>query len=110
MTILDLVIALSPPPADAPEEVLASYEMRCDALGRQRVSGDLTNPFDELLREDVQWYLEESWKWPYGEFLERAQQMEQRLEQMGQTFYAALFDTADAQRIVQPWNLQPLQQ
>jgi hypothetical protein len=29
--------------------------MRCDTFGRQRVSGDLTNPFDELLREDVQW-------------------------------------------------------
>jgi len=54
MTTLDLVIALSPPLTDAPEEVLATYEMRCDTLGRQRVSGDLTNPFDELLREDVQ--------------------------------------------------------
>ncbi|PDV98645.1 hypothetical protein CJ255_21845, partial [Candidatus Viridilinea mediisalina] len=78
----------------------------CPMLGRQRATGLLYDPMDATLREDLAWYLEESWRWPFGEFAERAQQLEARMEQVGRAFFAALFATAAGQQIFQPWNVQ----
>ncbi|MEI6180301.1 MAG: hypothetical protein WCP31_06070 [Chloroflexales bacterium] len=107
MTLLDLVITLTEPPKDAPPDTLAQYELTCPALGRQHANGLLVDPLDAPTRAELRWYLEESWLWPFDQFAERARQLEQRLEPLGHAFYTALFDTVEAQRIVQPWQLQP---
>jgi hypothetical protein len=39
---LDLVIALTPPPADAPPETPARFELHCPTFGRRRAEGLLT--------------------------------------------------------------------
>lgn len=107
--IIDLVIALNPPAAAAPPDTLAEFDLSCPAFGGQHARGLLTNPFDDSLRSDLQWYLEESWMWPFAEFAQRAAQIEGRLERLGQALFDhVLRSTPQAQMITQSWNLQPL--
>src|SRR5260370_34800295 len=70
---LDLSILFNAPSADTPAEVLARIEIRCDQLGLFHSGDVLLNPLTKEERENLQWYLEENWKWPYEGFAERGQ-------------------------------------
>jgi len=67
--VLDLSVTFTPPPAGEGPDVLASITLRCDALGLSHSGGLLTDPLTKQEREDLQWYLEKYWQWPYEGFL-----------------------------------------
>jgi tetratricopeptide (TPR) repeat protein len=102
-TVLDLSVTLTAPPANADPKVLASIALRCDMLGLSHSGDLLTDPLSEQERQDLRWYLEEYWQWPYEQFLTRGQQVEALLPEIGKRLYNALFDSREADRIVQKW-------
>jgi len=108
--ILDLAVTLTVPPTGAAPEVLASIALRCDALGLSHSGDLLSDPLTRQEREDLQWYLEEYWQWPFEQFLTRGQAVEDLLPQIGQRLYTALFGSREADRIVQDWLRQPEKQ
>jgi tetratricopeptide (TPR) repeat protein len=70
-------------------------------------TGDLfTDPLSQIERDDLSWYLEEYWKWPYLEFAERGKRVEALLDDVGRRFYHALFGSREAQNIIQAWQQQ----
>src|SRR5215469_4317409 len=74
--VLDLSVTLTPPPAGGDPKILASIALRYDALGLAHFGDLLTDPLTSQERKDLQWYLEEYWRWPYEGFLSRGQQIE----------------------------------
>ena len=73
---LDLSITLTPPPADSLPEVLATITLRCDPLGLSHTGDLLKDPLASQEREDLRWYLEEYWQWPFEGFAERGKRVE----------------------------------
>jgi tetratricopeptide (TPR) repeat protein len=104
MTTLDLVIALSPPPADAPEEVLAQIALRYDAEGLQQSGALLADPLSDTEREDLRWYLEHYWRWPFDQFKERGKNVEDLLVEVGKRLYQQVFTGDTARDILQAWR------
>src|SRR5690242_8117556 len=102
--MLDLHLTLRAPPAGAAPETIASLEVRCDALGLSPVSGLLSDPLKDGEREQLRWYLEEYWKWPFEQFKERAKGIERLLGEIGQRFYQQLSFNTNADRILQAWS------
>jgi len=99
--LADLYITLTKPPADSPPNVIASIALRYASLNH---AGDLlTDPLIPKERNDLRWYLEEYWKWPYYEFVQRARQVEALLPELGKRLYHAVFGSHEADRIVQRW-------
>ena len=129
---LDLCVTLMQPPHGSPPSVLAAILLQCEQLGLSSSgdllfdaaidwkseqnkefglssSGDLLfDPLPADDRENLRWYLEEYWKWPYEHFLERGKQIEARLPKIGRQLYNAVFGSTSAQIILQAWRLQPL--
>src|SRR5260370_42576044 len=104
---LKLNVMLTPPPAGSPPDMLASVSLQLEAFGLSH-SGDLLhNPLSEDVGERLRWYLEEYWKWPYEQFRERAQEIEEVLPELGKSMYRSVFGSPDAQKVVQAWRLQP---
>jgi tetratricopeptide (TPR) repeat protein len=106
-TVLDLFVTLTPPPPGADPGALASIALRCDALGLAHSGDLLTDPLTSQERQDLQWYLEEYWQWPYEGFLSRGKQIETLLPQVGKRLYNSLFGSREADRIAQKWLAQP---
>jgi tetratricopeptide (TPR) repeat protein len=104
---LNLNIILTPPPAGSLPETLASVSLQVDALGLSHTGDLLETPLKEGEENSLRWYLEEYWKWPYEQFRERGEEIEELLPVLGKRIYQAVFGSASAQRVVQPWNLQP---
>ena len=103
---LRLIIELKPLHPSVPD-VLASITLRYDELSC--AAGMLTTAAT-LSKEEIKeldWYLEEYWQWPYEQFKERAKRIEHHLAVIGRRLYHAVFGTAEAQQLVQSWNLQP---
>src|SRR5947209_5630176 len=107
--LLDLSITLTPPPAGTPPEVLATITLRCDPLGLSHTGDRLTDPLTQPEREELRWYLEEYWKWPFEGFAQRGQQVEALLPLVGKRLYDAVFGSREADRIVQDWLKQTRQ-
>jgi hypothetical protein len=107
--LYDLCLTLTPPPADALAGVIANVELRCDALGFHQPIAlpPLADPFTPAERDELTWYLETYWQWPYEEFARRGQRVEQLLTEAGQRLYLAVFGSAQAMAAVQPWRLLP---
>jgi len=105
--LLDLSITLTPTPAEAPANVLASMMLRCEALGLYYEAGLLTDPLTPQEHADLRWYLEEYLQWPYAEFASRGKRIEARLADMGKRLYQTVF--GGALDLVQSWQLQPAQ-
>src|SRR5258706_8923868 len=103
--LLDLSITFDPPPTEAAPEIIASITLRCEALGLTLPGGLLTDPITRQEREELLWYLEEYWKWPFYEFAEGGKQVEELLADIGKRLYQAVF--GHAMSIVEPWRLQP---
>jgi tetratricopeptide (TPR) repeat protein len=104
--VLDLSVTFTPPPAGADPDVLASITLRYDAQGLTHTDDLLTNPLSKQEQADLQWYLEEYWKWPYEGFLSRGKQVEALLPQIGKRLYKAVFGTVEANSVLQAWRLQ----
>src|SRR5215470_11951938 len=100
--VLDLSVILTPPPAGESPDVLASIALHDNVLGLSHSGDLLRNPFlTPQEREDLQWYLEEYWQWPYEGFLSRGKQIETLLPEIGQRLYKSLFGSPQADRILQ---------
>ncbi len=110
--LLDLSITLTPPPrkrrkAAASAEVIASITVRCDALGLTQTGDLLTDPLTKQDREELRWYLEEYWQWPYEQFLTHGKRVEALLPQLGKRLYESVFKSTRARDILQAWRLHP---
>ena len=104
---LDLSIMLLQPPSDSPTDVIAGITLRCDALGLSHFGDLLRDPLTPQKRDDLRWYLEEYWKWPYEGFALRGKQVEDLLVEVGKRLYEAAFGNDSAKGIVQAWQRQP---
>lgn len=102
--VLDLSIVFTPPPPASPSEILAHFAVRCDSLGLSHTGEAFTDPLTKSERDDLRWYLEEYWQWPYLEFAERGKRVEALLSDVGRRFYQALFGSSEAQNIFQIWQ------
>ena len=102
--LLDLAITLTPPPNDAQPDVIAGISLNsAQPLGLNH-SGDLLHdPLTQQERDDLRWYLEEYWKWPYEGFAQRAKGVEALLPALGKRLYESVFGSRQADRIVQKW-------
>jgi hypothetical protein len=89
--ILDLSITLTQPPSGSPPEVLAGVTVACDILGLRHTGDMLIDPLTQREREDLRWYLEEYWKWPYLGFAARGKQVEALLADVGKRLYNTVF-------------------
>jgi len=107
--LLDLSITLTPPPVGSPPEAIASIQLRCDQLGLQHEGDLLADPLTAKEREQIRWYLEEYWEWPYEQFLERGKKIEALLPALGKRLYHTVFGSVGAVSVLQAWRLQPLQ-
>src|SRR6266699_1827962 len=107
---LNMNIILKPPPEGAPPETLASVSLQVEALGLNYTGDLLQNPLTEGEEERLRWYLEEYWKWPYEQFRERGEEIEELLPAFGRRIYRAVFGSPSAQGVVQAWRLQPATQ
>src|SRR6266487_1606083 len=102
--LLDLAITLTPPGKGKKQsKAIATIALNCAELGLNH-SGDLLNdPLTQQERDDLRWYLEEYWKWPYEGFAQRAKGVEELLPKLGKRLYEAVFGSRQADRIVQKW-------
>lgn len=105
--LLDLSITLIQPPAGSPPEVLANLTLHCDPLGLTYTGGVLTDPLTDQERQELHWYLEEYWKWPYEQFRERGEHIEHLLPILGRRLYKAVFGSIEVRDVLQAWRLQP---
>src|SRR5690348_12345977 len=101
--LLDLAITLTSPPNYAEPDVIANIALNCAQLGLNH-SGDLLHdPLTQQERNDLRWYLEEYWKWPFEGFAQRAKSVEKLLPKLGERLYESVFGSRQADRIVQKW-------
>ena len=106
--LLDLAITLTPPPAGSPPEAIASITLRSSDPQGLTYTGDLLNdPISQKERDELRWYLEEYWKWPYEQFLARGKQVEALLPEIGKRLYGSVFGSVGAMQVLQAWRLQP---
>ncbi len=66
------------------------------------------DPLKEEERKDLDWYLEEYWKWPYEGFEARAERIKDTLHVIGARLFDAVFRSARATATYQGWHLSPL--
>jgi len=106
---LDLLITLTPPPADQPDAI-ATIGLSSTALGASHAGDVLRDPLTKEEREELRWYLEEYWLWPFAEFAKKGKRVEGLLSNVGLRLYEAVFSSIKADRILQAWRLkQPKQ-
>ena len=105
--LCDLCITLTAPPSGSPADTVACVAIACDVMRLSFTGGMLIDPLTQRERDDLQWYLEEYWKWPYLEFATRGGQVEAMLREIGTRLYQAVFGSSEAQSIVQAWQKQP---
>ena len=77
--LLALCITLTSAHTDTLPGVIASIDIRCDQRGLLHTGDLLSDPLTQQERNDLHWYLEEYWKWPYEQFLKRGRQIEDLL-------------------------------
>jgi hypothetical protein len=99
--ILDIRVTLTPPPQDAPPEVIAGIDLHCETSGLSHTGDLLTDPLTQNERHDLQWYLEEYWLWPYEGFAQRAKEIEALLPVVGQRLFNAVFGSMPARDMVE---------
>src|SRR6266480_2895151 len=100
--LLDLAITLTSPGEGQPE-VIANVALNCAELGLNHTGDLLNDPLTQQERNDLRWYLEEYWKWPYEGFAQHARGVEELLPKLGKRLYESVFGSRQADRIVQKW-------
>ncbi len=63
------------------------------------------SPIGQIEQDDLRWYLEQYPGWPTGLFQQRAQAIEARLPEWGQTLYAAVLANPVCREAVTGWQL-----
>src|SRR6266567_3168377 len=105
--LLDLAITLTAP-GEGQSDVIANVALNCPALGGMNHAGDvLKDPLTQQERDDLRWYLEQYWKWPFEGFAQRAKGVEKLLPKLGKMLYESVFGSRQADRIVQKWLSKP---
>src|SRR5437016_970630 len=105
---MDLRITLKPPPPGAAPQVIATIDLFCGVPLQMTYTGDLLiQPLTRKEHEDLRWYLEEYWEWPYLEFAKRGKEVEQLLTDVGKRLYQALFGSPGAKAILHAWQQHP---
>src|SRR5436189_119712 len=89
--VLDLSIVFAQPTPGSPPEILAYVAIQCEVLGLRHTGEVFTDLLTQHEWDDLQWYLEEYWQWPYLEFAQRGKRVEALLGEIGRRFYHALF-------------------
>ncbi|AGP41195.1 CHAT domain-containing protein [Sorangium cellulosum] len=110
MSVLDLAIIVGAPPQGAGPEVLGTIVLTCDALGLSHAAAPLVDPLSEGERKELDWYLEEFWKWPFEGFAARGARIERALPEIGRRLFQSAFGSADAQRVFLQWHREPLEE
>ncbi|WP_437633186.1 CHAT domain-containing protein [Sorangium sp. So ce854] len=110
MNVLDLAITVGPPPPGAGPEVLGSIALTCDALGLSHAADPLVDPLSDGERKELDWYLEEFWKWPFEGFADRGARIERTLPEIGRRLFRSAFGSADAHGIFLQWHREPLEE
>jgi len=100
---LDLSITLTPPLQESTSNAVARITLQCDQLSLAHVGGLLTDPLTAKERENLRWYLEEYWKWPYEGFARRGRDVEALLAEVGQRLYHMIFSGAEAKELALRW-------
>ncbi len=103
----DLCVTLTSPPRDAPSHVIARIALHCEALNLSHTGSLLTDPLTQRERDDLRWYLEEYWMWPYEGFAERGKEVEQLLVAIGQRLFQEVFAHPRAANLMQLWRSHP---
>src|SRR5712691_1750501 len=107
LDFLDLSITLTPPPLGAPPEAIASIALiNCSTLRLYHTGDLLIDPLTQQEYNNLRWYLEEYWRWPFEGFAQRAREVEALLPKLGKRLYDAAFGSREADRIVQRWLSQ----
>ena len=102
--LLDLEITLtSPGKGKKQSKAIANIELNCSTLGLRHSGDQLKDPLTQQERDDLHWYLEEYWKWPYEGFAQRAKGIEDLLPRLGKRLYDTVFGSRQADRIIQDW-------
>src|SRR4249920_1371268 len=102
--LLDLAITLTPPGKGKKQlKAIANVALNCAALGMSHAGDELKDPLTQQERNDLRWYLEQYWKWPYEGFAQRAKGVEALLPKLGKRLYESVFGSRQADRIVQKW-------
>lgn len=91
-TVIDLHIMIAQP-ADGLPLTAQQLNLSCNQQGWAEQGKAFVYPISDEERHDLRWYLEESWKWPFEGFAERAWQIEQNLAAIGRRLYDRLLQT-----------------
>ncbi|HZU68781.1 MAG TPA: CHAT domain-containing protein [Ktedonobacteraceae bacterium] len=107
MDVLELSITLTSPPSDAPANCLASLVLSCETLELSCEGIFLPDPLTRQERNDLRWYLEEYWLWPYEGFAQRGKEVEALLTDVGKRMYRIVFGSTQALSVLQACCSQP---
>src|SRR2546426_11927959 len=105
--LLDLQVEIAARPPDASSETAAAITLRCEALKLKWEGDTFSYPLTKKEREELRWYLEEYWQWPFEGFAQRGKQVEALLPLVGKRLYRAVFGSLEANTVLQAWRLQP---
>lgn len=105
--VIDLHVSIAQPASGSPRTA-RHLHLSCPALGWAAQGAEFTDPLTDKERSDLSWYLEESWRWPFEGFAERASQIEQTLTAIGRRLFQVLLHglSQDAVRHFDRWHLQ----
>ncbi|KYF82567.1 hypothetical protein BE17_48080 [Sorangium cellulosum] len=110
MSVLDLAITVGAPPPGAGPEVLGTIALTCDAIGLSHAADPLVDPLSEGEHKELDWYLEEFWKWPFEGFADRGARIERTLPEIGKRLFRSAFGSADARGVFLQWHREPLEE
>src|SRR5436853_5545467 len=99
--LLDLSIDLTASSEDLLSDAIATITLHCDGLGLVHAGKLLGDLLTQQEQDDLRWYLEEYWKWPYLEFATRGRQVEVLLHEVGKRIYHAVFGSIEAATILE---------
>jgi tetratricopeptide (TPR) repeat protein len=104
--LLDLQVEITARPSDASSDTAAPVTLRCEALKVQLEGGMFSSPLTKQERDDLRWYLEDYWRWPFAGFALRGSSVEQMLPVLGQRLYQAVFGRGTARDLLRQWRAE----
>ena len=102
--LLDLQVEIATRPPDASPDTATPITLHCEALCLNEEKGMFSYPLTKQEQDDLRWYLEDYWRWPFGGFARRGSAVEQLLPTLGQRLFQATFGLDGFQQIVQQWR------
>ena len=102
--VLDLCVDITAVSSEDPAHLQAQTSVYCEALNLRHDGEAFSYPLSQSEQNDLHWYLEEYWKWPYAGFAFRGAEVEHLLPELGQRLYQAVFGEGPAREIMQQWR------